>query len=152
MNNWWKASFLSVQQKITWHWALPCTRTWQGKAVKIVRKCWKKEMKYSIRCITLTDSFSAESRGWGDNVWLPGPLPWRLQQTWGGGDVRCSRLCKVIHNEKKKRQTILNIDNVQKITNSKTLRLLGPGQDYSKLLGSMGGQGLYHPFMQVGKI
>jgi len=27
-------------------------------------------------------------------------------------------------------------------------RLLGPGQDYSKLLGSMGGQGLYHPFMQ----
>ena len=47
---------------------------------------------------------------------------------------------------------MLNIDNVQKITNSKTLRLLGPGQDYSKLLGSMGGQGLYHPFMQVGKI
>ena len=38
----------------------------------------------------------------------------------------------------------------QTITNSKTLRLLGPGQDYSKLLGSMGGQGLYHPFMQVG--
>ena len=98
----------------------------------------------------MTDSFSAESRGWRDNVWLPGPLPWRLQQTWGGGDVRCSRLCKVIHNEKKKRQTILNIDNVQTITNSKTLRLLGPGQDYSKLLGSMGGQGLYHPFMQVG--
>ena len=97
----------------------------------------------------MTDSFSAESRGWGDNVWLPGPLPWRLQQTWGGGDVRCSRLCKVIYNEKKKRQTILNIDNVQTITNSKTLRLLGPGQDYSKLLGSMGGQGLYHPFMQV---
>ena len=108
-------------------------------------------MEYSTRCIILTDSFSAESRGWGDNVWLPGPLPWRLQQTWGGGDVRCSRLCKVIHNEKKKRQTILNIDNVQKITNSETLRLLGPGQDYSKLLGSMGGQGLYHPFMQVGK-
>ena len=55
----------------------------------------------------MTGSFSAESRRWGDHVWLPGALPWRLQQTWGGGDVRCSRLCKVIHNEKKKRQTIL---------------------------------------------
>ena len=35
------------------------------------------------------------------------------------------------------------------IFKKKIFRLLGPGQDYSKLLGSMGGQGLYHPFMQV---